>query len=291
MILSRVYRDRGFLVVSLRGIGNDVRCLLSDVGTLHTRSELEGGSYLENDYLELANALAEVDPRIAFAKVGSESVDFFREIGLKKLSEECSEYTYDIGKESEAPSLFEGRCNTTLKLFGKPSFVAALADLAGNYYRDTGGIERISKETLGRKLCTVRRILCVRKIKRIHKVGPVKVRVASESAVAENSIAMLAPRSRYDFDHMLALAISEIVGTVRVSDMRSFAISVLPLLACRTIKEMATCLKRQGVQLGSWSLDDAEENDRASSQMFDDGADDIIRGIVEELVQVRHTKY
>lgn len=283
IVLTKVYGDRGNRGLP-RELGHNVRCLLSDVGSLHSLCEAERGLYVENDYQELADSLLEVDSSIAFAKVGSESVDFFRTIGLKKLSEECSEYTYIVGTESEAPNWFSARCNATLRQFGKPSFVAALADLAGNYYRDSGGINKNERGSLERRLEKVRRISCVQEITRVHKVASVKVRVSAESAVAENDIAMLAPRNRYDFDHMLALAISEIVGTVRISDMRNFAISVLPLLSCRTIIEMATCLKRQGVQLGAWSQNDQEDNDLAFSQSFDDGAEDIIQGIVEELV-------
>ena len=283
IVLSKVYRDRANRGLP-RGINNDVRCLLSDVGTLHSLNEVERGSYLENDYQELADSLVEVDQHVWFAKVGSESVDFFREIGLKKLSEECSEYTYVVGAESEAPSWFASRCNATLRKFRKPSFVAALLDLAGNYYRDTGGIERINRESLNGRLNNIRRISCVEEIKRVHRVASANVRVLSESAVAKNGIAMLAPRNRYDFDHMLALAISEIVGTVRVCDMRNFAICVLPLLSCRTVIEMATCLRRQGIQLGAWSQDVQEDNDLAFKHSFDDGAEDIIQGIVEELM-------
>ena len=69
------------------GLDDELQCLLSEDGTLHSLRELREGTYFENDYPELATALRNGGTRISFADIESNTISFFQHIGLQKLSQ------------------------------------------------------------------------------------------------------------------------------------------------------------------------------------------------------------
>ena len=266
------------------GLDDDVRCLLSKDGTLHSLSELRDATYLENDYPELAAALLAADAGIAFADVDPRSIAFFRQIRLGKLSRACGEHLDDVEPECEPPSWFRSRREKALNRVRKHEFAAALADMAWNQHRNNGDFEPTDTKSLERCLSEIECISCVTDIRRVHRLAGISVSVPSEAAMVEDRIAMLRPRSPSDFDHRLALGLAEATGASRVSDIRTFAVFIIPLLQCRTKTDMRSYLQRQGIQPGTWSRGD-DELEELEPPPNDNGSntEGIVRGLVEGL--------
>ena len=266
------------------GLDDELQCLLSEDGTLHSLRELREGTYLENDYPELATALRKGGTRISFADIESNTISFFQHIGLQKLSQACGVHLHDIGDECEPPAWFLSRCERSFKWIRKGEFAAALSDLAWSHYHNNGGFEPIDRKSLERRLAQVEDITCVTSIMRVHRLAGIDVSVPSDAAMMEDRIAIARPRQRADFDHMLAFGLAEAVGALRIFDMRTFSNCIFALLKCRSKAEMSSYLKRQGIQPGKWSHKeyDFEEPDTSPDDIYD-STEDIVSNLVENL--------
>jgi hypothetical protein len=72
--------------------------------------------------------------------------------------------------------------------------------------------------------------------------------VPLEIAALEDRIAIVAVRSRPEFDQLLSRAIAELLGAKAVADIRGLEVLVLPLLQCLREKDIAAYLRRQGIE-------------------------------------------
>jgi len=266
------------------GVPETTRCLLSRDGTLHSLLELRDSSYVEDDYPELAAEVRKKQLRVAFADVNEGTSSFLMELGLRTLTSVSQTIRLAIGRERTPPPWFrpyhETRALEKLHRFG---FVNALSELGRTYQRRGGTMHSPQRATLSARLARLQSISFVDEIRRLYHVASTDVQVSVEVAAGDTSLSLVTPQSLHDMEQLLAYALAELLGAASLSDLRSLALLVLPLLQCRTAAETTDFLRRQGI---NWRDSTAGENDhpQASFAETDNDLDDVPEQVVRELI-------
>jgi hypothetical protein len=108
------------------------------------------------------------------------------------------------------------------------------------------------------------------------------VRVASDSALSENVISLIAPRGHVEFDQIFAATLAEVVGASLLKDVRAISPLIESLLRCRSIADVRSFLTRQGIPLpAAFRGDDEGTPDDlfAKDERLEDAIRDIMGGL------------
>jgi hypothetical protein len=252
-MLREAYQRRGQFGLPA-GLDETSRSLLSRDGSLHSLRELRAASFLEDDYPQLAKALSEQGGNIAFADTVEGSRPFFVALHLSRLSDACGVPRIETGLACAPPGwLRPARLMDILSLFQREDFAIALRELAWTHQREVSGFRAPRTADLKRRLGAIRQLQFVSKIGRLYHIGGIRAWVPGEAAANGNGIALLPARNTVELEQMLAYALTEMLGATRLADARALAVSILPLLRCRTRGEMLAYLTRQGAVPQEWS--------------------------------------
>ena len=236
------------------GLAETTPCLLSRDGTLHPLQELRSAVFLEDDYPQLATALAEIGGKIAFADIVEGSRPFFLGLKLGRLTDACGTPRIETGSPCAPPNWFRPSHHADfLSLLQNQDFAIALREMAWSRQRQVPDFRAPRTADLRRRLAEITQFLFVSKIGRVYRIGEVRPWVAAEAATTGDAIALLPARNMVELEQMLAFALAELAGAARLADARALAVAILPLLRCRTRGEMLAYLIRQGSVPPEWS--------------------------------------
>lgn len=283
-MLREAYQRRASLGMPA-DLNDTVRCLLSRNGSLHSLQEMRASKFVEDDYPQLSVALIEQGADIAFADIVDGNRPFFAALRLRRLSDLCGVPRMELGTPCAAPGWFRPAHRTDiLSLFQQGDFAVALRELAWTHHRQAPDFQAPRGGDLRRRLAAIGQLQFVSKISRMYRVAEIRTWVPAEAAVNDDGIALLPPRNMVELEQVLAYALAELLGATRLVDIRALAVSILPLLRCRTRGEMLAYLKRQGVIPREWSdIDPNFAETEAEEDDVDDRAEEIVREIIGTL--------
>lgn len=240
------------------GTPEKAACLLDDQGAVFSISDLRTGSYVENDYPELAAALRKAHADVGFAVVGEQTALFFTALGLQRLSEMASGRDIRTGPERPAPTWLRGELESReVARLQQPSFISALSAIGVSFQRRNGGPTLLAQYELRSRMAAIRRISFVESIVQACRLSSTTVDVPLEIAVIDGGFSVVPVRSRPEFDQLLARAIAELLGARAIADIRTLQTLVLPLLQCSRDRDIIAYLRRQGIE---WQHSTAEDD-------------------------------
>jgi hypothetical protein len=284
--LVLAYRSRGTNRVP-EGTPTNERFLLSRRGTLHTLIDLREARYLEDDFPELSEAIDNEQVGIAFAELTGGTREFLSCLGLNRLSGVCRPGPPKIRGKRPSPSWFDGEYQARLlEQLRNRLFAEALVALGRVEARRGTRVQLAREGDVRRRLGLIKAIEFAQDIQRTYRIGSAEFSVPVEEAAVEDRFVVVAARSRYDLNNLLAYGLAELLGAVQIEEKRSLALAVLPLLQCRNVDEIATLLRRQGVP---WEVSPQETGDE-EPQIYDlpvfseDMREDLARQLTDGLI-------
>ena len=282
--LLEAYRQRGD-----RGLPDDfdedVRCLLDRQGSLFSLADLRSGRLVEDDYPALATALAAEASDVRIAALTDHSRAFFHTLGISLLTSLAGAGTPVFGNPIAPPLWFRTiHRDQLLALLRKPLFSKALLELAARQ-------RHLGSAAIALELAGVRRVVegikgveFFDEISREFQVREQTVRVRAETAIQDDVIGVVDPRTSLDLGQLAAQALSVIVGAKHVAEQRVYAMAFLPLFLCHTTEDMYVYLERQGIDVRGWSDSQDEQLDLELHDPVNVG-EEIVRQMVEGLTQ------
>jgi len=278
--LMEAYRQRGAAGLP-EHLDNDACCLLDREGRLFSLSDLRAGLLVEGDYPALADALVAAGSAIGIADLTERSRAFFHGLGIRLLTSITGGGTPVFGARTLPPLWFKPHHRVLLlALLHRPLFSRALHELAVRQRHATFGFHPVALAELQHRVEGITGIDFFDAISREYRVSDQVARVSVETAIQEGVIGLVRPRTKLDFQHLVAQALAEVAGAGNVAQARALSTTFLPLVLCRTADDMLVYLERMGVDMRGWSDDqDGQLN------LEDDGAEDVSEEILRQVVQ------
>jgi uncharacterized protein DUF3883 len=266
------------------GLDDGAKCLLARDGSLHSLHELRAGSFVEDDYPQLAIALTERGSPLAFADIFEGSRSFFLTLQLSLLTDVCGIGHIETGTTRGAPGWFRpAHLTNILSIIQQEDFAIAVQALAWAHQRKVSGFHAPSSTDLKKRFSGIHRLQFVSSVARVYHVAGIRASVPAEAASSGDTISLLPARNMVELEQMLAFSLAELIGATRLADIRALTLSILPLLRCRTRGEMFSYLARQGSIPPEWSGMEPSFPDVEPEPEIDDPAEDILRQIVTTL--------
>ncbi|MGO8661552.1 DUF3883 domain-containing protein [Rhizobium ruizarguesonis] len=246
-------------------VDDDGRCLLSRAKALYSPRDVRDQTLLEDDYPELAKAIAASESDLAFADLSDDGGQFFAAIGLKRLSEVCGIPHVSMGAPAQHPNWYTAAFERELLgLVHLPDFAIAIQALGWALERQGMGFRSHKLPEIARALRKIEKIVFVSEIFKSFDFNGVKISVRTAGGLGEDRIGVYPGRSQFEHHLSIAPVLAELVGAVRLVDNRMLAVSILPLLSCRTTEDVHGYLRSQGIQV-RWSEPELELTEQVSS--------------------------
>jgi hypothetical protein len=279
--LVLVYRSRGPRGVP-EGTSSAARFLLSRSGTLHNLADLREGRYLEDDFSELSEAAQKDGADLAFAEVTDGTREFLLALCLQRLSVICEPGPPQIVGDRPPPLWFRDDHRARLiERLRHPLFAKALVSLGRVEARRGIPIKLPLESEVKSRLDRIETIVFAQDIRRTYQVRDAEITISVEEAVAGNQFVMVAATSLYDLNNLLAYALAELLGAVRIEEKRALALAILPLLQCRKTDEIMTLLRRQGIAGWNFTPSESEEEPTSSGEPIDPA--DVVEVVVRQI--------
>jgi hypothetical protein len=144
------------------------------------------------------------------------------------------------------------------------------------------GFRAVELRELQRRVSDINRIDFLDTIYREYQVGGQIARVSVETAVQEDAIGLVKPRTKLDLQQVVAQALAEVAGAANVAQARALSTAFLPLVLSRTANDMLVYLERMGVDVRKWSDDHDDLLDREEDALEDAG-EEILRQLTHGL--------
>ncbi len=276
--LMEAYYQRGAASLP-EHLDEDARCLLDREGHLFSPSDLRAGLLVENDYPALADALVAMDSNIHMADLTERSRTFFHSLESRPLTSLAGTGRPIFGAPTPPPLWFKPHHrDMLLTILLRPLFCRALHELAVHQRHATLGFRPVEFAELRRRIDSISGIDFLDAIAREYQAGDYIARVPVETAVQGGTIGLVRPRTKLDFQQLVAQALAEIAGTDNVAQARALSTVFLPLILCRTAEDMRVYLERMGADIRQWSDDQDDQNE-------DDGAEDVSEEILRQVME------
>jgi hypothetical protein len=279
--LVLAYRSRGPSGVP-EGTSSAARFLLGRSGTLHNLADLRDGRFLEDDFPELSEA-AQIDGAdLAFAEVTDSTRDFLLALRLQRLSVICEPRPPQIVGDRPPPLWFRDDHRARLiERLRHPLFAKALVALGRVEARPGISIKLSLESGVKSRLDRIETIVFAQDIRRTYEVRDAEITISVEEAVAGNQFVVVGATSLNDLNNLLAYALAELLGAVRIDGKRALSLAILPLLQCRNTDEMMTFLRRQGIAGWYFTPSESEEEPTFSGEPVDTA--DVVEGVVRQI--------
>jgi len=243
------------------GLPATMLSLLSSQSTLHSLEELRSGHFLENDFPELAEKLVEAKADIAFADGDEMSRIIFRRLDIEPLSDRCGEGRIVVGKPTGAPNWFrEKTAAKALEQLHRSDLAQALTELAYAHQKQNRTFEPARTNVVRRRLLGIERIAFTSDLERAYQLGR-RVSVPCDSAIENGTLYLRPTQYKSEYDLVLALELARLIGAARLSDVRTLASSLLPILQLERPPEVLAYLRRLGIRPVAWEYTDDPVSD------------------------------
>jgi len=240
-------------------LDNSVPCLLDRRGNLYAPHDLDSGRYVANDFAAMADAVEAQDMGIGIIDVAERTRPFFNALGLRNLTSICG-----LGQTKfagEAPGLAWFGTEQRVQLLNQiqqPGFASALHQLAGAYRRSTPIESAVPFEAFEARLASLRSLVVYDAIDREYRVGGTAICISVEVGMHEGILGLVQPRSKMDVHQLIGQALAELVGFDQIVESRLFAAALVPLLLCRSDRDIRVFLERQGLSIDHDASDEGE---------------------------------
>lgn len=275
-VLLEAYRQRG-----PQGLPDGVhalKCLLARNGLLYSLDELQTGILVENDFPALADALAASGSKFGVVDITDGNHVFFHGLGIRLLSSIAGAGSPVFGDLVVRPLWFKPHHNELLvSMLRRPIFAKALHAVALRQRHAFPGFSPAAPDELAARLVGIGGIAFYSKISREYSVGTAKVRVPVEAAIGDGVIGLVAPRTKLDFQQLVAQALAEVTGSANAAQARALSTAFLPLVLCRTVEEMMVCLERSGIDMRGWERPNEPELDDAGAEEL---GEEVVRQVI-----------
>jgi hypothetical protein len=104
--------------------------------------------------------------------------------------------------------------------------------------------------------------------------------VPVETSIQDGIIGLVRPRTKLDFQQLVAQSLAEVAGVSNIAQARVLSTAFLPLVLCRTADDMCVYLERMGVDMRGWSGDQDNQLD-----LEDGDEEDLGQEIVWQVMQ------
>lgn len=267
-------------------LGHETRFLLADDGTLHSLAELEAGTFLEDDYQELASALRSADAPVAFADRDHDGRFLFRRLGVRLLSRICGSPRIVVGNLVEAQGWHRGHISNLLAQIHRDDLGYAIAELG--FARQSSTFLPTRSTELRKRLKAITEIRFVDKVERQYELAK-RVSVEAEATLDGNRFVLRPPRYKSEFDLLLASEIAVLAGATDIVDIRGMASTIAQLLGIKVHPEMLSFLRHHGIEpkLFKFAKDASDESEMPDDGNHDGDDADILgaAGILGDLVK------
>ncbi len=237
---------------------------------------------MESDYPALADALAIAGSTVRMADVTERSRVFFHSLGIRPLTSLAGVGTPVFGDSSPAPLWFKPHHrDLLLGMLRRPLFCRALHELSVQQRYLTLGFHPVTRAELGRRIEGIAGLNFLEAIVREYRVGAQTARVPVEAGVRDGIIGLVKPRTKLDFQQLVAQALAEVAGADNVASARTLSAAFLPLVLCRTAEDMRVYMERMGVDMRGWS--DDPDDEFALDEDREDAGEEILRQVLQGL--------
>ena len=280
-MLKECYRQRGS-----QGLPNGLdlkKCLVATNGLLYSLNELRVGRLLENDFPALADALAASSSPLGVVDMHDQVRPFFLRLGLQHLSSFAGTGSPIFGAPATPPLWFKPHYyQSIVTMMQRKIFPKALHATALRLRHSFPGFSAANPEALARRLHDIGGLAFYFRDLAGVLVGAVKPRVPVEAAVGEGVVGLVAPRTKLDFQQLVAQALAEVAGAANVAQTRALSTAILPLVLCRTVEDIVVLMERMGVDIREWARPDEPELEFDASS-DDELGEEIIRQVMHSL--------
>lgn len=278
--LMEAYRQRGSAGLP-ENLAEDTCCLLDREGWLFSLSDVRAGLLVEGDYPALADALAGAGSATGIADLTERSRAFFISLGIRSLTSIAGVGTPIFGDSSLPPFWFKpNHRDQLLTRLRRPQFARALHDLSVRQRHAAAGFHPVEFIELKRRLEDITGIEFFDAISREYRVNGQVVRVHIETAIQDGVIGLVRPRTKLDFQYLVAQSLAEVVGASNVAQARALSTTFLPLVLCHTAEDMRVYLERMGVDMRRW----ADDQD-GLLDLKDNSAEDVGEEVLRQVIQ------
>jgi hypothetical protein len=213
-VLLDAYHLRGWqgLPEGLEGVD----CLVDCRGYLYSSADVAAGRLVEPDFPLLEDALSNAGSDIGIAARSERSRLFFSKLGIRPLSFIAGTGKPLFGEEATRPLWFKPyHREVLLTMLRKPLFARAMHEIAMSQRHINVGFHPADFLSMKDRLDAVNELAFFGDIEREYDVAGVSARVPVDVAVHINLIGVVAPKTKLDFQHLVAEALAEIAGAVR----------------------------------------------------------------------------
>jgi hypothetical protein len=164
----------------------------------------------------------------------------------------------------------------------RPIFAQALHAVALLQRNAFSGFRPADRDELARRLHNISGVSFYSQISRAYSVGKATTRVPVEAAIGDSAIGLVAPKTKLDFQQLVAQALAEVVGATNVAQTRALSTAFLPLVLCRTVEEILVCMERTGIDMRRWERPEEPEWELTTAGAEELG-EEIIRHVFSSL--------
>jgi hypothetical protein len=280
-VLMEAYRQRGHQGVP-DGL-DALKFLLARDGRLYSPNELQAGTLVENDFPALADGLAGSGSSLGVVDVSDRNRAFFLRLNIRPLSSIAGAGSPVFGNITAQPFWFKlHHQDRLLAMMRRAIFAKALHAIALRQHHVFFGFNPAAPEELVKRLHDIGSVAFYSEISREYSVGTAKARVAVEAAIGEGLVGLVAPKTKLDFQQLVAQALAEVAGAANVAQARSLSIAFLPLVLCRNVEDMVVYMERMGVTTSEWDRPEEPELEFDADRAEELG-EEIIRQVVDAL--------
>jgi hypothetical protein len=281
--LLEAYRLRGLRGLP-EGVDENANCLLDRNGRRSSRWDLKSDFLVECDHPALAKALEAADSAICTVELNDRTRPFYSALGIKPLTAIAGAGKALFGRDATKPSWFKPQHrDRLLSLLARPLFARAVHAIAATQRHLLAGYSAIDLDEVQRRLSRIDDVTFFAEIEREYRLGRSTVRVPVETAVDESLIGLVAPKTKLDFQQLVAQALAEIAGAENIAHTRSLSTSFLYLVLCRSNEDIRVYLDRMGINHAAWDRAADDDEPEPLGDDVDDTGEEIVRQVFEGL--------
>jgi hypothetical protein len=237
----------------------EIKCLIDRRGYLYCSTDILEGRLVEPDFPLLETALSDAGADVGIVTRSERSRNFFSSLGIRPLSSIAGRGHPMFGGPAERPLWFKPyHREVFLAMLRKPIFTRALHEIAVGQRYSHPGFHPVAFTEMKSRVDAITDIAFFEAISRKYEVAGVSVQIPVDVAVRAGLIGVVAPKTKLDFQHLVAEALAEVVGATNAAQARGLAIAFLPLVLCRSADDMRAHLERMGIDHARWKLADSE---------------------------------
>ena len=256
--------------------------ILADNHLLYSLDEVAAGLLVENDFPALAEALVAESSKIGAVLLSDRNRPFFDALRIRPLSSLTDKGTAVVGAIASRPRWWKpGHETVLIATIHRPAFASAIHALALRQRLLFPSLRIPARDEITARLRRIDRVTFHEQISKGYAVASVKAQVPVETAVGTDFIGLVAPKTKLDFQQLVAEALAEVAGATNVAQTRALASVFFPLVLSRSIEDLKVYLQRSGVS--DTAIEDDDEADE--TDLFDDDtlAEDILSQVMSGL--------